>query len=125
MEAKEVSQLTTANSNSTTTINETQETTPKTLCTMAATSTSTLCGENPTTTFGALDAVLCPTPNSNANSNGTTPEHAQPEDPSSINPTILLNHIVGPLIKEVRELKESVHSDYAKLHADYTRLKVS
>ena len=101
MEAEEVSPLTTANSNSTTTINETQETTPNTLCTMAGTSTSTTCDENPTPTFGALDAVLCPTSDSNANSNGTTPEHAQPEDPSSINPAILLNHLVGPLMKEV------------------------
>ena len=44
-------------------------------------------------------------------------------DPSTINPTILLNHIVGPLIKEVHELKESVHSNYAKLHTNYSRLE--
>ena len=69
---------------------------------MVGTSTNTMCDENPTPTFGTLDAVSRPTSNSNANSNGTTPEHAQLEDPSSINPTILLNHIVRPLIRGMR-----------------------
>ena len=35
----------------------------------------------------------------------------------------LINKIVRPLIQEMRVLKESVHSDYTKLHLDYSRLE--
>ena len=54
-------------------------------------------------------------------SNGTT---AQTNLPVPISSRVLKD-LVGPIVQEVRELKESVHSDYNKLYNNYTKLKGS
>ena len=102
MEEDEFSQLTTLNCNGTTTLNKIQGATSNTPRNITGTITSTTCDTKPTPSSDALDADLSPIPDIKVNSNSTTLKHAEPDpDPSSINPTILLNHIFKPLIKEV------------------------
>ena len=53
----------------------------------------------------------------------TTPEKGKSTISEDLPSALLINNIEGPLIQEMCVLKESVHSDYNKLHTDYSKLE--